>query len=266
MKINKKHIPTFPQVKNKPKWIFIHNAYSSGTALACAKYAQTNYGAGVANFYVDDKSIWEVIAPNITAWHCGVYEINQQSIGIEICRDKGTSNAVYLQSEANALKLAAELCKKYKLNPKTAIRLHSEVFNTACPLRSKQYYGSYAKAKSAFITKVGLYMEGDTLLKPESFPWDKGMILLKGNRNAYKTIPTNADKAKKTIVTKIAKGGPYECFGRYTISAYKGRDVSNRTLIYTKVKVNNQYYFIPIYTDADSKNPDDVRFFALNKI
>lgn len=66
---------------------------------------------------------------------------------------------VFKKNEETALKLAAKLCKKYGITPTTStIKLHKEVFATACPHRSVEIHGGDKKTKEYFIKKIKEYM------------------------------------------------------------------------------------------------------------
>lgn len=255
MIINKNHATGFPLVKANVKEIFIHNSWTSATAYAVCNQDKTykGFNNGNANFYVDDKEIWESVPAGYTTWHCGVYYYNQQSIGIEICRDK-VSKAVYMQAEANALELAAYLCKVYKLNPDKAIKLHSDVYNTACPATSRKYYGNNNKIRKEFIKKIKAYMkEGANVQKVslEKLPWESMFVKLKGDRKAYTSIPTSKSQAEKNAKLIVKKGFVYETQGLYTNKEYKGIDAQGRKVPFTRIKYQNKYYFMPIYRAKD---------------
>lgn len=270
MEINKNHAVGFPQVKANVKHIFIHNAWTTATAYAVCNQDKTSKGFnnGNANFYVDDKEIWESVPPGITTWHCGNYPYNQTSIGIEICRDK-VSKAVYMQAEANALALAAELCKKYKLKPTEAvIMLHMQVYATACSATSKKYYGSYNNVKKEFIKKIKIYMEGGSLMQKvtlDSVPWDVLYIKLTGDRKMYSSIPTSVNQAKNNAKFTALKGHIHETQGIYTYNEYEGIDAQGRKVPFTRVEHQGNYYYMPIYRKIDinakkySGTPDKIR-------
>jgi N-acetyl-anhydromuramyl-L-alanine amidase AmpD len=73
-----------------------------------------------AHYCIDNKSIISTVQDSDTAWACGVSEINQVSISLELA---GQANQTKLQWQdqyskgvlANAAKLTASLCKKYNI-------------------------------------------------------------------------------------------------------------------------------------------------------
>ena len=68
------------------------------------------------------------------------------------------------KNEENALKLAAQKCKRYGIVPNTnTIRLHKEVYATACPHRSVEIHGGTSGCKTYFINKIREYMGMDKL-------------------------------------------------------------------------------------------------------
>ena len=71
---------------------------------------------------------------------------------------------IFKKNEENALKLAAQKCKQYGIVPNTnTIRLHKEVFATACPHRSVEIHGGTSGCKTYFINKIREYMGMDKL-------------------------------------------------------------------------------------------------------
>ena len=62
------------------------------------------------------------------------------------------------------MKLAAQKCKQYGIEPNAdTIRLHKEVYATACPHRSVEIHGGDSGCKTYFINKIREYMGMDKL-------------------------------------------------------------------------------------------------------
>ena len=79
-----------------PKYIVIYYVGCVSTAANNASYFYSTYRGASANYFVDERSIWQVVEDKNTAWHCGskngVYYYkecrNNNSIGIEMCCKK----------------------------------------------------------------------------------------------------------------------------------------------------------------------------------
>lgn len=269
--INKNHAVGFPLQPANVLEIFIHNAYTKGTAAAnCQqdKYS-SGFNNGNANFYVDHKEIWESVPCGYITWHSGNWYHNTISVSIEICEDR-LSKAKYMQAEANALALAAYLFKLYGLSPSNStLRLHEEVYPTACPAISKKYYKSYSNVKKEFIKKIKVYMKDGGLMQKvtlTTIPWAAMQIKLNGDRKAYSSIPTSVSQAKKNAKLVVQKGHIYNSQGKYTHKEYKGIDAQGRKVPFTRIQYKNSYYYMPIYDSEDIKakmykgTPDVIRY------
>lgn len=77
------------------------------------------------HYVVSDKSIVRMVAEKNTAWHAR--DANPFSIGIEI--DPKLRGETY----ATVAKLVADICKRYKLSPTSAVQPHSKYVATRCP-------------------------------------------------------------------------------------------------------------------------------------
>ena len=97
MKINKNITPFNRWIGRdgqKVEWIVLHytaNTYQPDLAKnECAAFANRYVGAS-AHFFVDEKEVWQSVAVEDTAWHCGDNPppkngcTNRNSIGIEMC-------------------------------------------------------------------------------------------------------------------------------------------------------------------------------------
>lgn len=81
-------------------------------------------------------------------------------MGIEICQSRGDL-ATFQANEEKALQLAAQKCKQYGIDPNAhTIKLHQEVYATACPHRSVEIHGGRAATKQYFINRIRAIMAG----------------------------------------------------------------------------------------------------------
>jgi hypothetical protein len=84
-----------------------------------------------AHYGIENDTIHQYVQETDTAWHAGSFPANSRSIGIEHSAQPGrpASDATY----ASSIWLIATLCRKYGLNPYTAIKPHNAFYNTQCP-------------------------------------------------------------------------------------------------------------------------------------
>ena len=108
----------------KVRLIVIHTMEtpeSTGRAKQVARwFAGPTSPEASAHYCVDDRDVVLTVKETDTAWAVGQYDINQQSISIELAgkasqtslqwKDKYSSDMLY-----NAAKLVAELCNKYNI-------------------------------------------------------------------------------------------------------------------------------------------------------
>lgn len=159
-----------------PKGIFLHN--DAGSGLANAEHyknslPQTDLSNGFAHYYVADDGTLQAEDDVYGAYHCGDYYYNMQYLSIEICQSYGDL-ATFLENEERALKLAAEKCKQYNIEPnENTIMLHQEVHPTACPHRSVEIHGGVYETKRYFIKKIEEYMMEGKWVKDKVGWWWK---------------------------------------------------------------------------------------------
>jgi hypothetical protein len=147
-----------------PKGIFLHNDAGSENAT-CEFYKnwlpKQNAENGFAHYYVAQDGILQAEEDAYIAWHCAELDGNNNYLAIEICQSKG-GEAVFLKNEEEALKLAAQKCKQYGIEPnEDTIKLHQQVAKTACPHRSVELHGGKDGCKMHFINKIREYMGMD---------------------------------------------------------------------------------------------------------
>ena len=144
-----------------PIGIFIHNDAGSQNANAAfyQKWLQThNLENGFAHYYVAQDGILQAEDDSNCAWHCGDWNGNTNYLSIEVCQSMGDLEQ-FKKNEKEALQLAATLCNKYGIEPSSAtIRLHKEVFSTACPHRSVEIHGGTVGCKQYFINRIRALM------------------------------------------------------------------------------------------------------------
>ena len=118
------------------RYIVWHDTGVKGqTAAGNANYFKSVDRQASAHYFVDKTSIYEVVAPNLVAWHCGdgngAYGItNANSIGIELCPE--ADGSIHAQTLANALLLGKKLMSDYGISYDNNVR-HYDASRKNCP-------------------------------------------------------------------------------------------------------------------------------------
>jgi hypothetical protein len=85
-----------------------------------------------AHYLVSGSRIVQMVDESDTAWHCGVYAVNQRSIGIE--HDATTDHDLSEESYRTAGKLLREICGRNSIPlDRDHIKGHREIKATQCP-------------------------------------------------------------------------------------------------------------------------------------
>lgn len=149
-----------------PVGIFLHND-AAGAGATTAHYRRWlpthNPAAGFAHYYVCSDGILQAEDDGNMAWHCGNPDGNANYLGIEICQSMGDLTT-FLANEEQAIQLAAQKCKQYGITPSEhTIKLHQEVYSTACPHRSVEVHGGRTSTKQYFISRIKAAMAGGSV-------------------------------------------------------------------------------------------------------
>lgn len=137
------------------KYIVWHDTGVKGqTAAGNANYFKSVDRKSSANYFVDKTSIYEVVAPNLTAWHCGdgygKYGItNANSIGIELCPE--ADGSIHAQTIANAVWLGKKLMSDFGISYDNNVR-HYDASRKNCP----QYLNTDGKWTKWYAFKAQL--------------------------------------------------------------------------------------------------------------
>lgn len=161
--ITKKHTPyNYTKSNTGRKYIVLHyTGNNTDTAAANANYFASGYRGASAHYFVDKTSIFEVVAPENTAWAVGVNFgknnlygkcTNGNSISIEMCSDGGRISDKTFQ---NAVDLTKYLMDKYGIPASNVVR-HWDVCTKKCPAWSgwiPPYEALWEKFKKAVSYK-----------------------------------------------------------------------------------------------------------------
>lgn len=164
MNINRNYVSTQNTYSgNNPQWIVIHNTdnFSAGAnALAHATaQSQGNLSGMSAHYYVDDGgTVCQAAEHSRGCWHVGKNYgrnnlfgtvSNRNSIGIEICVQKGYS---YEQAFQAAVELTRCLMAELGLGADRVVR-HYDVCSKNCPSQI-QAHGDWERFKAALTSGV----------------------------------------------------------------------------------------------------------------
>ena len=235
-----------------PKAVFIHNdaSYWDANEWANGQLANHNPESGFANYYISDGVVFRAEDTYNCAWHCGDSYWNTWGLSYEVCDSYGDKDK-FLRSEQECFKQVAEDMKFYGLTPnRNTVRLHQEVFPTACPHRSMELHGNDVnKVKDYFISQIKKYMN-DEPQKPKTDTYYHSRrakaLVIKNACNIYDGVAFS--KAKKLGEAK--EGKEYKVVDVWD-KGTKSTDISRYKIEYAKGKygwiTGNQYYVSSAY-------------------
>ena len=130
----------FKNANKSNKWLVIHYTANNGdTAKGNCQYFEKTYRGASANYFVDEKEIWQCVEDKDIAWHVGADKYyndcrNDNSIGIELCSRIDSNGQYYFKDQTilNAIQLTKELMKKYNIDINHICR-HYDVTRKICP-------------------------------------------------------------------------------------------------------------------------------------
>jgi N-acetylmuramoyl-L-alanine amidase CwlA len=121
------------------KYIVIHyTGNNTDTASANANYFYNVNRDASAHYFVDDSNVYEVVAPDNTAWSVGVNYgsnnlfgkcTNSNSLNIEMC---STNGKITQATFDNTVALTKSLMTKYNIPVSNVVR-HYDVCSKSCP-------------------------------------------------------------------------------------------------------------------------------------
>lgn len=128
-----------PRKPMTPKYLVIHwtaNTAKGANARANRNYFQNTTRAASAHYIVDDREIVRCIPENEVAYHVGALKYshpearNANSIGIEMCVN---ADGNFEKMRENTVRLAADICRRYGINPLNDMLRHYDVTRKDCP-------------------------------------------------------------------------------------------------------------------------------------
>ena len=148
----------FSNKRITPKYIVWHDTgVRDQSDEGNASYFRSVYREASANYFIDENSITEVVAPGYVDWHvgdgAGRYGItNQNSIGIELCPE--ADGSFKPETIANAVWLGKKLMKDFGILPENNVR-HYDASRKNCP----QYLNTDGKWTLWYAFKAQLIAE-----------------------------------------------------------------------------------------------------------
>ncbi|MGM0300685.1 hypothetical protein IGI66_000265 [Enterococcus sp. AZ048] len=178
-----------------PYGVVIHNdAASQGATTTFYRNWLPSHNAelGFAHWYVCSDGILQVENEANMAWHTANANGNANYIGIEACQSMGNLDT-FRNNEDRSVKLAAEILKRYGLQPnRNTVILHKQFSATACPHRSVSVHGDWTIMQDYFIAQIQKYMNGST---PNPAPKPQPS----GNKNGIAIDNITKDQAVKMV-------------------------------------------------------------------
>lgn len=178
-----------------PYGVVIHNdAASQGATTTFYRNWLPSHNAelGFAHWYVCSDGILQVENEANMAWHTANANGNANYIGIEACQSMGNLDT-FRNNEDRSIKLAAEILKRYGLQPnRNTVILHKQFSATACPHRSVSMHGDWTIMQDYFIAQIQKYMNGST---PNPAPTPQPS----GNKNGIAIDNISKDQAVKMV-------------------------------------------------------------------
>lgn len=120
--------------------IFIHHMAGNLTVEQCGRVFDTRQAS--AHYGVNGTNVGCYVDENNTAWHCGNWNYNCRSIGIELANDGGAGSNWHVSAQTikTAIALIVDICRRngidelnYTGDLKGNLCMHSMCANTACP-------------------------------------------------------------------------------------------------------------------------------------
>ena len=205
--ITKKHtLVNFSNQKITPKYIVWHDTgVRDQSDEGNANYFYSVYREASANYFIDENSIMEVVAPGYVAWHCGdgngKYGItNYNSIGIELCVE--ADGNFKPETIANAVWLGKKLMADWRISYEGNVRRY-DASRKNCP-QFLNTDGKWSKWYS-FKAKLAINTASNVVVQKQSVPiggFNLGnKVAIRPAATHYQTGQPIADWAKNKLYT-----------------------------------------------------------------
>ncbi len=140
------------------KKIIIHHAASTSFDSIGQVFSNPSRGASAHYGVGRNSNVDQYVPENKTAWHCGNYPVNQESIGIENVNSSGAPNwDVATETRNTLVELCADIVRRNpsigKLVPGVNLFGHNQVSQkpTACPVQLNAWLPELANRVNALV-------------------------------------------------------------------------------------------------------------------
>lgn len=155
---NPAHPNNFDTSRKPVKKIIIHHAASTSFDSIGAVFAQPGRGASAHYGVGRNQNVDQYVSEGHTAYHCGNYPVNQESIGIENVNSSGAPNwDVAGETRDTLVELCADIVRRNpgigRLQPGVNLFGHSQVSQkpTACPVQLLGWLPELANRVNALL-------------------------------------------------------------------------------------------------------------------
>lgn len=159
---NPAHTNNYDTSRKPVNKIIIHHAASTSFDSIGQVFAQPGRGASAHYGVGRNNNVDQYVPEKFTAWHCGNYPVNQESIGIENVNSSGAPNWDVAPETRNTLvELCADIVRRNpnigKLVPGVNLFGHSQVSQkpTACPVQLLGWLQELANRVNALVAGGG---------------------------------------------------------------------------------------------------------------
>lgn len=191
----------------KIQFIVLHHNAGRLSTEQCFQVWQNRQAS--AHYQVEaDGTIGRLVADSNTAWHCGNFDANQKSIGIEHANTSGAAPWVLPSATVDAgAHLVAALCHKYGLGAPTwgvNVYPHKHFMATQCPgeLDGRQRKAYMAKAVKYYQVMANAGVKASTAAKPAASKITVGCkVRVRSGASVYGTRISFSPHVYKTVYT-----------------------------------------------------------------
>lgn len=131
--VTKKICPNFTKGRGTKKVeIIVIHWFGIGTLSSANTRFQNKDAQASAHYGISNNTVYQWVEEQDTAWHAGVFDINQKSIGIE--HDATTTKNMSEETYITSANLIREICQRHNLPiDREHIRGHKDFKATQCP-------------------------------------------------------------------------------------------------------------------------------------
>ena len=199
IKDNFSHNKNYYSVKNKRKYITIHETANTGVGANADAHANfINNGASETWHYtVDSEKAVCHYYHTTSCWHTGNYNGNTQSIGIEMCVNR---DGDYRKTLQNTIELVKKIMKEENISAVNVVQ-HNYWSGKHCPTLLRE--GNSGMNWQQFIAGV----KGQKVTAPKKQKVPKGWDGINEHGTLYKKVDKTFTVGSEPITTRI--GSPY---------------------------------------------------------